>query len=114
MFSWVKAHIGWILGVFTLIALCVFLLYSWVDTLVSLGYARQEQKSQHEEVVILQRLLLETGKRMRRSEIEQVITKGFGKDYLIKKDEEDELSVDNVILKFEGDTLVEVKFPDQG
>ena len=114
MFLWFKGHMGWLLGLLILIGICVFLLYSWIDTLVSLDYARQEQKYQREEIEVLQSLLLETGKRMSRSEIEQLVTKHFGKDHLIKKDEEDELSIDNVILKFKDNSLIEVKSPDEG
>ncbi|GAB4484066.1 MAG: hypothetical protein OHK006_07350 [Thermodesulfovibrionales bacterium] len=46
---------------------------------------------------------------MNRSEIEQLITKRFEKDHLIRKDGQDEISIDNIVLKFKGDSLVEVK-----
>ncbi len=109
MISWIKDHLGCLLGLLVLIGLCIFLLYSWFDSRVTITYMLQEQKDQRREIEVLQSLLLQTGKRMSRSEIEQIVTKHFWKDYLIKKDEEDELSVDNVILKFEGASLVKVK-----
>ena len=109
MLLWVRGHMGWILGFLILIVICVFLLYSWINSRVSLDYARQEQKYQREEIAVLQNLLLETGKRMSRSEIKEMVSKRLGKDHLIKEDEKDELSVDNVILKFRGDSLIEVK-----
>jgi len=109
MVSWIKGHMGWLLGLLILIVLCVFLLYSWIDTLVSLDHAHQGQKYQRRQIEVLERLVLETGKRMSRSEIKQVVTQHFRKDYLIKEDAEDEISVDNIILKFRGDSLVEVK-----
>ena len=106
---WVKGHLGWLLGLLILIIICIFLLYSWINALVSLDHARQEQKYQRKEIEVLESLFLEAGKRMSRTEIKEVVTKRFGKDHLIKEEEPDELSVDNVILKFRGDSLVEVK-----
>jgi len=108
MIAWLKAHMGWFLGLLILIVICIFLLYSWIDSLVSLDYSRQSEKDQHREREVLQSLLLETGKRMSRSEIEQLVTEHFAKDHLIKKEEQDELSIDNITLKFRGDSLVEV------
>lgn len=109
MISWIKAHMGWLLGLLILFAICIFLLYSWFDSRVTITYMLQEQKDQRREIEVLQSLLLQTGKQMSRSEIEQVVAKHFGKDHLIKKEQEDELSVDSVILKFKGDSLVAVK-----
>jgi hypothetical protein len=100
---------GWLLGILIVVAICVFLVYSWIDSRVSLDYARQELKYQRREIEVLQSLLLETGRRMSRAEIEQLVTKHLEKDHLIKRDEPDELSINNIILKFKGDSLVDVK-----
>lgn len=109
MLSWIKEHIGRLLGTLILIVLSIFLLYSWIDTLVSLDYSRQEQIYQRREIEVLQSLLLEAGKRMSRSEIEQLVAKRLGRDH-IEKEGQDSLSIDGgIILKFKGDSLVEVK-----
>ncbi|MFZ3138358.1 MAG: hypothetical protein WA126_13325 [Thermodesulfovibrionales bacterium] len=107
--AWIKAHIGWLSGLVILLLICLFFLYAWFDSRVTITYMLQEHEDRCREIEVLQSLLLETGKQMNRSEIEQIVTKRFGKDYLIKKDEEDELSVDNVILKFKGGSLIKVK-----
>ncbi len=109
MFFWIKERIGWVSGLLILIGICTFLLYSWIDVLVSLDYARQQNKYQKREIKLHKSLLLETGKRMSRSEIKRVVTQCFGKDHIIKENGPDELSVDNIVLKFSGDSLVEVK-----
>jgi hypothetical protein len=109
MIPWIKDHIGWLSGVLVLLAICIFLLYSWIDSRVTIEYMLQEQKDQRREIEVLQNLLLETGKRMSRSEIEQLVIKLMGKDH-IKEESHDELSVDGgILLKFKGDSLVEVK-----
>lgn len=109
MIAWIKAHIGWLSVLMILLAINLFLLYSWFDSRVTITYMDQEHQDRCGEIEVLQRLLLATGTRMDRSEIEQVVTKHFGKVYLIKKDEEDELSINNVILRFKGDSLIKVQ-----
>jgi hypothetical protein len=106
MYIWIKEHMMWILGF--LIVACIILIYLWVDSRVSLDYARQEQKYQHRQLKILQSLLQETGKRLNRSEIKHVVIMNFGKDFVIKEDSE-QISVDDIIFKFNGDTLIQVK-----
>jgi len=106
MLSWIKEHMVLVLGF--LVVICIFLLYSWIDSRVSLDYARQEQKVQRKEIDSLQRLLLEAGKQMSRTEIEQLVTKLFGKDY-IKKEGQDELVLEGgIVLKFKGNVLLGV------
>ncbi|MEW6110400.1 MAG: hypothetical protein AB1632_14725 [Nitrospirota bacterium] len=108
MIAWIRKHLGWIAAII-LGGLCIFFIDAWIDSRITITYMDQEHKDRCREIKVLQSLLLEAGKQMNRSEIEQIVTKRFGKDYLIKKDEEDELSVDNVVLKFKGDSLVAVK-----
>ncbi len=108
MILWIRKHLGWIVAVI-FGGLCIFFINAWIDSRITIEYMLQEQKYQRQEIEVLQRLFIEIGKRMSRFEIEQTVTKHFGKDYLIKKEEQDELSIDNVILKFKGDSLVEVK-----
>lgn len=108
MTLWIKKYSSGI-AIASLIIFCMLIIYSWIDTLVSLSYARQELADRHREIEVFQSLLLETSKRMSRSEIEQMATKRFGKNYIVKKDEQNELSIDSIILKFQDDVLVEVK-----
>ncbi len=109
MISWIKAHTGWLSGLVILLVICLFFLYAWFDSRVTITYMLQEHQDQRREIEALQKLLLETGKRMSRSEIEQLIIKHMGKDH-IKEESRDELSVDGGILFiFKGDSLVSVK-----
>jgi hypothetical protein len=109
MLSWIKRHWGCISAILILILICAFLFHSWLDAIVSLDYAYRENEFQGEEIAVLQMLLLETGKRMNRSEMTQLVTEHFSKGHLIKEEEHDELSVDSVVLKFSGNSLVKVK-----
>jgi len=109
MISWIRDHLGWLLGILFLLVACIFLLYSWIDSRVTIEYVLQGQKNQRREIEVLQSLLLETSKRMSRSEIEQIVTNCIGKNRM-KKESQDELSIEGgIILKFRGDSLVEVK-----
>jgi hypothetical protein len=104
-----KANIDWLLGFLLLSFICVFLFYSWIDARVTSTYLLQEQKDQRREIEVLQSLLLEIGKQANRFEIEQIVLKRLGKDR-VKKERQDELSLDGgVVLRFKGDSLVEVK-----
>jgi len=109
MKAWLKRHLNWVLGL--LLIICIFLLYSWINALVSLDYARQEEKYQRENVQLLQSLLQETGKKMSQSEIRQLVKSRFGKEHIIKE-QQNQISVDNIILKFNGNSLVEIKLLD--
>ncbi len=108
MILWIRRHLGWIIAVI-LGVLCIFFINAWIDARITIDHAWRVVDWERSDKKILYTLLQETGKRMNRSEIEQIVTKHFGKDYLIKKEEPDELSIDNVILKFKGDSLVEIK-----
>jgi hypothetical protein len=84
MILWIKAHIGWLSVLFILLIICTFLLYSWLDARITIEYVLQEQKDQLKEIEVLQSLLLETGKRMSRSEIEQLVAEHIGKEHMKK------------------------------
>lgn len=111
MISWMKIHLGWlvagILGMF-----CIFFINAWIDARITITYTLSELDQQKKMTKTLRDLLQETGKQMSRTEIKQLVVKRFGKDHLIKEDVKDELSVDNIIIKFKGDALYEIKLGD--
>lgn len=112
MFAWIKGYISWlIIGILTV--LCLFLIYAWIDARVTIDHAWRVVDWERNDKEVLRTLFQETGKHMSRTELKQLVIKHFGKDHLIKEDARDELSVDNIILKFDGETLTEVRFPDE-
>lgn len=112
MIQWIKSHLSWlIIGV--LASICLFLFYAWIDARVTIDHAWRVVDWERRDKVVLRALFQETGKRMSRSELKQLVTKHLGKGHLIKEDARDELSVDNIILKFDGESLSEVKFIDE-
>ena len=112
MIVWIKGHLSWlVIGV--LIIICMFLLYAWIDARVTIDHAWRVVDWERNDKKVLRDLLQETAKQMSRTEIKQLVIKRFGKDHLIKEDAKDELSVDNIIIKFHGDSLSEIKFIDE-
>lgn len=93
--------------------ICVFLLYAWIDARVTIDHAWRVVDWERKDKEVLRALFREAGRHMNRSELKQLITKHFGKDHLIKEDARDELSVDNIILKFDGESLSKVMFIDE-
>ena len=110
MVLWFKSHLAWII-VAILTMSCVLLAYSWIDTLVTLDYARQGQEDQRRKINLLQGLVQETSSRLTRSEITELVKKKFRKDHIIKEDS-DRLQVDNIVFKFKGESLAEIEFLD--
>lgn len=106
MVSWVKRR--WAeLGLLVLLAFCVVLFYSWIDTAISLDYAVQEQKFLREDMATLQSLLKDTCKQTSRSEIEQLVQHKYKQGHIVKVTQ-NSIQVDGVVLDFNGETLTEV------
>ncbi len=110
MVLWLKSHLAWIIVAVLTIG-CVFLAYSWIDTLVTLDYARQGQEDQRRKINLLQGLLRETSRHLTRPEFADLVKKKFQKDHIIKEDS-DRLQVDNIVFKFKGESLAEIEFLD--
>ena len=106
--SWISRCKGWIVGLAVLAVACGFFLFSWIDALVTADYASQTIKYQREQIEVLRSLALETGKRMKRSEIRELVMRRFKAKHLIKEQKQNELSIDSVVLEFRGDLLVEI------
>jgi hypothetical protein len=107
MFSWLKDQVT-MLSLVSLF-LCAFLLYSWIDSRVTIDHARQEQEYQLRKMNLLQDILKATGIRVPRSEMIQLIRKQFGKNHIIKEGA-DSLQIDDIIFKFKGESFDGVEF----
>ncbi len=112
MIAWIKNHLN-VLAIGILIVVCIFLLYAWIDARVTIDHAWRVIDWERNDKEVLRALFQETGKHMSRSELKQLVTKHFGKDHLIKEDTQDKLSVDNIILKFDDESLSKVMFIDE-
>ncbi|MBU2591063.1 MAG: hypothetical protein ABIJ24_06545 [Nitrospinota bacterium] len=111
MLSWIKKNMEWTLGL--LVVISVLLLSALINSGISNEIALKEQRAQRREIAVLQNLLLESSKKMRRSEIEQIIETRFGEGYFKKENQDELLLYGDIILKFEGNSLVEVKSLDK-
>ena len=84
--------------------------YGWLNTAVSLDYARQEQKSERERNEVLRRIVLALNHGAKRPEIVHLIRQTFGNGHVIKE-QEDKILVDGIVLQFDKtQSLSEVHF----
>lgn len=108
----------WLRGGAKLVAVIVlviggaFGIYGWVNCAVSLDHARQEQEMQRRKTRVLQRLLYEAGSHLNRAALTRLVREKFQKTHVVKE-EHDLLLVDEIVLRFERDVLVEVQLLDQ-
>jgi hypothetical protein len=80
---------------------------AWFDSTTELSDARQEQKYEKDRENILKTLLLIAGNRLTRQELCRLVRTNLGTGHVIREDS-DTLTVDGVILKFNGNTLTDV------
>jgi len=111
MLSWIKEHMAWTLGLFVVIS--ALLLSVVINSAITIEQSLKEQRAQQEKIAVLQTLLLESSKKMSRPEIEQIVVKRFGEGYYKKEKEDELLLYGDIVLKFEGDSLVAIKSVDK-
>ena len=109
MISWIKGHISW-LAVGILIILCMFLLYAWIDARVTVDHAWRVVDWERNDKKALRALLQETGKHMHRNELTRFVKEHFKGELDVIKEEGDQLSLNGIILKFDGEFLSKVMF----
>jgi hypothetical protein len=85
----------------------VFLIYGWMSNSVSLDHARQQQQIEKKRSHLLSVLLHKTSARLGRSELINLIERDFGNERIIKE-EKDRVLVDDVVIRFEGQTVIGV------
>ena len=71
--------------------------YQWLNTAVSLNYARQQQKSDESDADILRKIVLTQNLGKPCNQVELEMRHAFGTGHLIKRDN-DKLSVDDVVF----------------
>lgn len=81
--------------------------YGMIDSSVSLDYVRQQQQSEKKRSHLLSELLHKTSARLGRSELMDLIKRDFGNEHIIKE-EKDRVLVDDVVIRFEGQTVIGV------
>lgn len=102
-----RLHHALLLVCALLLLACADLAYHLLDSSISLDYAREEARHKDEQIAVLSRLLEKAGGPLGRDGFERLLDRDFGSEYLIKK-EENEISVDQVTLRFDGNALVNV------
>jgi len=71
-------------------------------------YIGQESRHLSKQQYIIKSLVQDTALKMSRTEIKKIIGENFSTDYIIKEDKT-EISVDQVVFKFDGEKLVKVQ-----
>lgn len=102
-----RSHSALLIVCALLLLACADLAYRLLDTSISLDYAREEGRHNNGQIAVLSRLLEKAGGPLGRDGFERLLDRDFGSEYLIKK-EENEISVDQIILRFDGNALVSV------
>lgn len=74
--------------------------YGWLNTSVSLSYAREQQKTERERSELLRQFVLTLNRGAKRSEITRLVNQNFGKGHVIKE-EQDRILVDDIVLRFD-------------
>ena len=110
MITWIKGHPSWIISL-VLLAVSVFLLYSWLDALVTIDHVSSESERQKGMAIVLRDLLQESGKHTSRPEVTAFVKAHYSdKNNHVIKEGKNRLEVDGIIIIFHGTTISEVKF----
>ncbi len=95
-----------LIGIISLVI--IFLVYSLIDSGITIDYMSQGQRSQSEQIRFLQRLLLEVGTTKNKSEILRIADRLGKEGHIIKSEDSSEIEIDGIVLYFRNDTLVKV------
>lgn len=97
-------------GIFTIVivvflTLAVAILgYVAFSSAISLDHARKEQEHQRQREHVLQALLLKTSSYISRNQLVALVKENFGTDHIVKE-EHNQITIDDTVLKFEGDRV---------
>ena len=92
------------------VAFAVVAVYGWLNTSMSLDYARQQQKTERERNELLRDFVQKLNRGTTRAEIMQLVDQSFRKGHVIKE-EQDRVLVDDIVFRFANDqSLVGVQF----
>lgn len=95
-----------------LVASLAIAVYGWLDTAISLNYARQQQKTDEETRELLRKFLLVSNRGVKRREIMQVVQQNLAQGHGVKE-EGDRIVVDNVVFRFDdSQSLRDIQFLD--
>jgi len=84
--------------------------YGWLNTSVSLDYARQEQKAHRERSELIRQFVMAFNHGAKRSEVVQLVNHNFDKGGVIKEARE-RILVDDIVFRFDRtQSLTKVQF----
>ena len=86
--------------------------YTSFSGAVSLDQARKQQNLERHRERLLESLLLKVAGNLSRKEVVSLVNGNFGDGHIIKEDK-DQITVDDVIFRFDGDTLISVSSLDE-
>lgn len=79
--------------------------YEWLNTAISLNYARQQQKADESDADILQKIVLAQNLGRPCSEVEVEVRRNFETGHLIKR-QDGTLSIDDVVFSCDANHLL--------
>lgn len=93
-----------------ILAFAALATYEWLDTSVSLNYARQQQKTDEADSDLLRKIVLVNANGMNRAEVERLIKDNFAEGYLVKRNQR-QISIDDLVFQFNEDqALIGISF----
>ena len=93
-----------------LIAGAALTIYAWLNAVVSLDHARQQQKADRERSELLRELVLGLNRGVQRSEVLRLVKQDFGSGHVIKE-EQGRILLDDIVFQFnEKQSLSKVQF----
>jgi len=107
MLHWFKGQLT-VLSVL-LAFICAFMLYLLIDSKVTIDHARQEQEYQHRRISLLIDMFWVTGAHLPRTEMAELVIKRFKKDHIVKENK-DKVQVDDILIKFKGESFDGIEF----
>lgn len=91
----------------TLLTVVIAVGYIALNGAVSLDQARKQQDLDRDRERLLESLLLKAAGNLSREEVVSLVNRNFRDGHVIKEDK-NQIAVDDVLLRFEGDKLVSV------
>lgn len=106
MLIWIKSQVTVLASL--LMVTTAALLFMWIDSLISIDHARQEQSYQGKRADLLRELLVATAG-VSRSELARVANEKFLGNHIVRV-ESAFIQIDDVILRFNGESLERIEF----
>lgn len=101
------SRVGALIIIFVLVGTVFSVGYAWLNAATALDDARQEQQHLRNRIQLLRSLCLVSASKMTRADLTHSLRVNFGNGHIIKE-HGDQIEVDDIIIKFRGETVIDV------